>query len=70
MLEPLPDKYPEQERDYEDDEHERDHRRYDAELQRGGRGVLAPAARDLREAIPLVSPAFLHAHGVPAPAAA
>jgi hypothetical protein len=63
--ESLPDNYPEQERDDEDDDHERADRRRDAELQRSGRGVLAPAAGDARDLILAVSSAFLHALRVP-----
>jgi hypothetical protein len=65
----LPDKYPEQERYDKDHEDEGADRCRDPELQRGGRGVLAPAASDAREPVLLVSSAFLHERGLPSPPA-
>jgi hypothetical protein len=65
----LPDKYPEQQGDDEDHEHERADRRRDAELQRSGSGVLTPAPHDAREAVLAIALAFLHERRVPAAAA-
>jgi hypothetical protein len=67
--ESLPDKYPEQERNDKDYEDEGADRCCDPELQRGGRGVLAPTAGDAREPVLLVSSTFLHERGLPAPPA-
>ena len=68
-FEPLPDKYPEQQGDDEDHEHERADRCGDPELQGRGRGVLPAPAGDPREAVLAVSSPFLHERRVPAAAA-